>query len=121
MLTPKSVQISLRKLRFHAFIGVGERERVIGNEFEVSLSVKIPFNPEMGADDLEATISYADLYEVVTDVMTRPRKLLERVAIEIAEIIKQRWADIESGEIEIIKIAPPIPGITGEAGVKLFF
>lgn len=121
MMTPNCVQISLRNLRFHAFIGVGERERVIGNEFEVNLAVRIPFRDGMASDDLDSTVSYADLYEVVAAAMTRPRKLLERVALNIVREVKEEWPEVESGEVEIIKIAPPIPGISGEAGVKLFF
>ncbi len=121
MLTPKTVQISLKNLRFHAYIGVIERERIIGNEFEVNLEVRLPFHEEMAADNLDATISYADLFEVVSAAMSRPRKLLERVATEIIREVYEKWPVIESGEIEIVKVAPPIPGISGEAGVKLFF
>lgn len=121
MLIPQKMQINLKNLRFHAFIGVEERERVVGNEFEVNLGITLPFNEGMAADDLGATVSYADLYRVVSTCMSQPRKLLECVAVEIAREVKKRWPELESGEIEIVKIAPPIPGITGEAGVKLFF
>ena len=121
MLTEKSIQIFLKNLRFHAYIGVDERERMIGNEFEINLNITIPYQEGMIADDLNATISYAEVYEIVSEIMTKPRKLLERVAAEIIGEIKGKWPEIEAGEVEIIKTAPPIPGISGEVGVKLFF
>lgn len=73
------------------------------------------------ADDIEATISYADVYEELVRAMNRPRRLLESVAKDFASVCLERWGSIKSGEIEIVKTVPPIPGMIGEAGIKYIF
>lgn len=45
MITPLEsdrMTITLDSLRFYAHHGVGAQERVVGNEFEVTVSVEIP-------------------------------------------------------------------------------
>ena len=54
--------IHLRKLRFHAFIGVGTQERLTGNDFEVDLRLKTDVARAMETDDVCATVNYAEAY-----------------------------------------------------------
>lgn len=117
----KEFRISLSDIRFHAFHGVFEQENRVGNEFSVSLSVRIPFDDAIDSDTLDATISYAELYEIVEKEMKKTRKLLETVASSIQKQICMKWPEITGGEITIYKSTPPIPSITGTAGVSLFF
>ena len=76
-------EIALRDLRFHARHGVWEQENAVGNEFIVTVSVKIPYSEAIAADQLDATISYADLFSIVKEEMRRPRNLVEAVAASI--------------------------------------
>ncbi len=117
----KEYEIALRDLRFHARHGVWEQETAVGNEFIVTVSVRLPYTEAIAADQLEATISYADLFAIVKEEMARPRKLLEAVAASIEERITGRWPQIASGMVSICKSVPPISGIVGSAEVKLFF
>lgn len=114
--------ISLRDVRFYARHGVFSQETTVGNEFRVNLNVEISaekFNSE--ADDLDSTLSYADLYAVVREEMLHPARLLETVCAKIGLRLRREFPKIQRGDIEIIKIAPPIAGIDGIAGVKHFF
>ncbi len=113
--------IKLSDLRFHAYHGVMPQETKVGNEFIVSVSVTIPFQPAVLDDSLDATISYADIYEIVKDEMNRPRKLLETVAATISIRLTEKWDQILGGEIKICKSTPPIPGIVGASEVALIF
>lgn len=115
-------EICLNDLRFFAYHGVLEEERKIGNEFIVNLSVRIPFDPQIDQDDLEATVSYADLYEIIKETMSVPMNLLEKVALEISKKIKYAYPEkVKSGRISIEKVHPPIPGMLGTASVTLNF
>ncbi|MCH5241377.1 MAG: dihydroneopterin aldolase [Muribaculaceae bacterium] len=114
-------KISLKNLSFYSYHGVLEEERKIGNEFRVSLSVFIPYNQEIINDDLSATVSYADLYEIVKAEMGSPKKLLETVAQRIVAEIKAGFPQIIRGEVTIEKIHPPIPSMLGSASVTLLF
>lgn len=114
--------ISLHDVRFFARHGVFAQERILGNEFEVNLTVRVRtshFDPER--DELADTVSYADIYEVVREEMMRPRRLLESVCMTTARSLRRRFPSITEGRISIVKMAPPIPGINGTCGVEFSF
>lgn len=105
----------------YSYQGVENFEKEHGNQFKVALSVKIPFTSEIVKDDIKNTISYVDLHEIVFTEMQKPRNLLEKVALDIAETIKTRFPQILSGKVSIEKVQPPIPGIIGNSFVTLYF
>ena len=117
----KHFVIALTDVRIHAFHGVMDQERKVGNEFKVNLRVEIPYSPAIKNDNVDDTVSYADLYNIVREEMAIPRCLLETVADSIAERIAGKWPQIKSGQITICKSTPPILKMTGEAEVTLFF
>lgn len=117
----KKFEISLSDLRFYSRHGVFEQEQKIGNEFTVDLTIETRYDERIEDDDLTATISYADLYEIVREEMETPRKLLETVASKIAGRIKSKCGEIIGGNVTICKSTPPIEGITGKAKVTLIF
>ena len=71
--------IYLDNLRFFAHHGVGEQETLVGNEFTVSLRLKVDIQRAMHTDNVADTVSYADMYETVKAEMSLPSKLLEHV------------------------------------------
>lgn len=117
----KTIEIALEHLGFHSLIGVMAQEKVVGHDFVVDLAVRIPYSEGVERDDMDATISYADLYEVVRMEIEKPRDTIEAVAASIVNEITRRWPQIESGGISICKSTPPITGITGSAKVSIFF
>ncbi|MDE6296373.1 MAG: dihydroneopterin aldolase [Muribaculaceae bacterium] len=113
-------RIKLIELRFFSKIGVFKQERKVGNTFIINISVDIDassFHPE----DLNSSISYSDLYEVVDAVMKKEWLLLETVAKEIKTKFLSQWPQIKGGKIEITKQDPPIAGINGSCGVEYIF
>lgn len=111
------ITINLKDCRFFARHGVFPRERIAGNEFKVSVS--LTYTPSNIQDDnLDSTISYADLYEIVKREMEIPRNLLESVAASIATEACKQWQQISRINVSITKIAPPVSGMIGEASVE---
>lgn len=117
----KELFVKLENLEFHAHHGVLPQETKVGNTFVVSVSIKLPFDDKLYDDDLDATVNYATLYEIVRRHMNTPKRLLECVAANIADEIILTWKKISGGEITISKSTPPINGITGSAKVTLIF
>ena len=78
-----TMTVEIRGLRLRAFHGLYPQERTVGNMFEVSASLTYPVAG--GCEDMEITdtISYADMAEIIRDEMSRPRDLLESVALAI--------------------------------------
>ena len=73
------------------------------------------------SDQLDGTISYADIYAVVAAQMQTPSRTLEHAAIRIAEALQSGYPQIKSGSVKITKVTPPIPGICGSASVTYTF
>lgn len=114
-------EIRLDDLLFYAFHGVMQEERSIGNEFTVSLSVRIPFQKDMEHDQLEKTVNYDTLFRIIKTEMGIPRNLMETVALSIAKAIREKYPQTISGKITIRKNRPPVIGMLGTASVSLSF
>lgn len=113
--------IALRGVRFFARHGVMAQEKTVGNEFMVDLSVRVPVSDGARRDELEGTVSYADVYEVLSDVMNVPSATLEHVCLRIAAAIRNRFPGVRGGEVAVTKVAPPISGFSGSASVSYTF
>jgi dihydroneopterin aldolase len=111
--------IELKKLTFHAYHGVLEQERISGNNFTVDLKLFFDFTKAIQSDNLEDTVNYAAVFEVVKKEMAVQSNLLEHVAGRIVNKIKQRFPQIESVEIRLAKMNPPVGGEAAEAAVIL--
>jgi dihydroneopterin aldolase len=112
-------RIALEGLEFHAFHGVYPHERESGNWFEVDISVETDFTSAAVADDLSGTVNYELLYRIVKDVMEKPSKLLETVAFNIVEDVFRELPAVQSIDLKIAKVNPPIGGKGRRASVQV--
>ncbi|MDO4671334.1 dihydroneopterin aldolase [Falsiporphyromonas endometrii] len=119
MILKKGCRIKLTDMRFHAFHGVFEQERVVGNTFVVNLDIQMDFLQAALTDELNATISYADLYEVVKEEMAKPSKLLENVAGRILNRLADEFEEIQDITLEVAKLNPPFGGDVKSASVVM--
>ncbi len=88
----------------------------MGNEFEVNISVSIKA-PKTKAFSLEETVNYAEVYRIVNEIFSVRKNLLEELASEIAEKLKQQFPSIQKAAIQISKLNPPITSFTGSVSV----
>lgn len=114
-------EIQLRDVLIYANHGVMSEEAVTGNQYRVNVRLRISAFADPEDDDLSSTVSYADVYELLSKNMNRRARLLETVALRFAQDVRDKWPAVKSGVIEIVKTVPPIPGMIGEAGIKLEF
>ena len=111
--------IRIEKMHFHAHHGVMEQERRVGNEFEVTIEVVYPFEKAMESDDLNDTLNYADIYEIVAEEMSIPSELLENVAGRIVTEIEKRCPQLISFSVRVSKKRPPVDGVAQWSRVTL--
>lgn len=103
--------IFIDRLRVHALIGVDAQERIVGNDFDITVYVDYPAAVDAGKHDaLEQTINYAGIADVIRQTVSQPMLLVEHAAWLIAERLQQQWPGITGGSVEIKKIAPPVEG-----------
>jgi dihydroneopterin aldolase len=111
--------IFVRNLRIYAYHGVMPQERRVGGEFSVSLRVAVDMTKASLSDQVEDTVSYADLKEVVKEEMAQPSSLLEHVAGRIARRVCSEFPSVGEVEVEIVKLNPPMGADCDGAGVSL--
>ncbi len=109
--------IRLENIRFYGRIGVFEQERKVGNDFSVDVSVETDA-ADFEYENLSTSVSYADIYDIVSGEMGEERLLLESTVKSIAEAIKSRWSSVLSVNVKITKDSPPITGIQGVCSVE---
>lgn len=112
-------QIYIQNLRLHAFHGVLPQECVVGNDYVVNVTVDYPLDAACESDDVADTLNYAELATVIKDEMAEHGNLLEHVAGRMAKTVLRRFGAAEAVEIDIRKIAPPMPVDADGAGVRL--
>lgn len=108
-------KVEVNRLKIYAYHGVGEQERTIGNEFEVSVSLTYPSLRVAESDTVRLAINYADVIHIITEQMARPSALLENVAWRIRQAIVARYPEINQGRVKVAKLTPPLPCSLSEA------
>ena len=111
--------IFLRNARFHAYHGVLSQERIVGNDYRVSVDIAYDFEHAMDTDELDDTISYADVYELVKTEMQVPSKLLEHVAGRVGRKLITTYPMIRDVKVEVTKVNPPMGADCDGAGVSI--
>lgn len=111
--------IVLKEMRFYAYHGVLPQERRVGGEYAVSLRVEADLSAAMESDQLEDTLNYAELYELVKREMLIPSKLLEHVAGRIAKAVMNHFPQVKVLELKVVKLNPPMGADCQGAGVEV--
>lgn len=107
--------IHLQNLKFFAYHGYHEEERILGNEYEVDAVVQ--FHEPQEINHIDETINYTRLYGIIENRMQIPSKLLEPLAMDIGTTMKKEFLQIQSISIKITKMHPPISGLQGSVAV----
>ena len=118
-MTMAASKIYLDDMRFYAYHGVMEQERLVGGEYSVSLTVEADLSEAVRTDDVADTINYAALYEVVKSEMAVPSKLLEHVAGRIGQRAMETFERITTLTIKVTKLNPPMGADSKGASVEL--
>ncbi len=119
MMELTSTYILLQGLQYHAFVGVGEQEQVVGNDYVLDLRLGYPFAAAMESDVVDDTLNYADVFNVVSEVMKQPSKLLEAAAGKIVKELCARYKRLESIDLKLVKRNPPMGADCDSTGVEL--
>ncbi|MBS4175748.1 dihydroneopterin aldolase [Bacillus sp. FJAT-49736] len=113
-------KIYLNELEFYGYHGVLPEENRLGQRFRVSLVLELDLAKAGKSDDLNDTVSYAEIYELCKNIMEgKPYKLLEAAADKIAYSILEQFRMIDQVTVKVIKPDPPIPGHYQSVAVEI--
>lgn len=112
------ITIHINRLRIHACHGVMTLERIVGQDFEVTLRLEVDYD---GSDNLEATVNYADICALIKREMQTPSALIEHAATNLALALRKSFPAIRRGNITLAKLDPPMPFSVESVAVSLDF
>ena len=113
--------IRLEGLKIYAYHGVLPQENLVGAYYYIDLKLKTDFTHAAETDELEDTVSYADIFAVVKEEMAITSKLLEHVCQRIASRIFNDFPAIEAIDIRLSKENPPMGASAKSIGVEAHY
>lgn len=112
-------KIFLENVKIYAYHGVLPEENIIGTYYILNVELHTDLWKAAESDDLNDTISYADINQIIHDEMKIKSKLLEHVAGRIISKIHDHFSQIDYIKLKITKTAPPMQGEMTGASIEL--
>ncbi|MEB2268335.1 MULTISPECIES: dihydroneopterin aldolase [Priestia] len=113
-------KIHVNDMRFYGYHGVFPEENKLGQRFHVDLAVELDLKQAGTTDNLEYSVSYADLYQTCQEVVEkRTFKLVETVAETIASELLANYELVQACTVKVYKPDPPIPGYYQSVAIEI--
>ncbi len=103
-------KILLEEIEFYAYHGYFPEEQRIGGKYLVDIELDVDFSRAAETDDLESTINYAQVYEIIRSEMNIPSKLIEHVAGRILKAMFNEFERLDFARVKLTKVNPPVEG-----------
>jgi len=114
-----SDKVSLLSLVVYGQHGVTAEEQAVGRPFEVDVEMRLDLRPAAESDDLTATVNYAEVAALVSQVnASGPFRLLEKFADRIATQVMAA-CPVEEVTVRVRKPHPPVGLLVGAAQVEI--
>ena len=113
-------KILVRGARYYGRHGVTEAERQIGGRYTVDVELAHDLKRAAASDQVQDTISYADVYRVVGEIVHGTSlHLVESLAETIAQTVLERFP-ASAVLVRVLKEPPPLAGAVDAAGVEIY-
>jgi dihydroneopterin aldolase len=111
--------LHLTGIRVYGYLGVLPEEQVLGQWFEVNLTLGLDVSRAGETDRLEDTCDYRAIVKAIQELIRTARfKLIEKLATTIAELVLA-LSEIEEVKVKVTKLTPPIPDFGGSVSVEI--
>ena len=112
--------IELEGMEFKAYHGCLPQEKVRGNNFIVDFRGELDLSAAAESDNLNDTLNYGEIYDLVAEEMSIPSELLENVAGRIVREIERRFPQLVTFSVRVSKKRPPVDGVAQWSRVTLY-
>lgn len=111
--------IQLTGIRCYGYTGYLPEEQVLGQWFEVDLSLWLDLTPAGQSDDITDTLDYRNVIETAKQlVKTSKFALVEKLASAIAQAVLQ-FDKVQQVQVRLTKLDAPIPDFGGKITIEL--
>ena len=111
--------IRVTGISVYANHGCLDEEALIGSEYLVDVELTSDLSIPAEEDDLNKTIDYVKVHEIVREQMKIRSKLLEHVGKRIIDALNEEFPQLENVKVCVAKLNPPINGIAKNVSVEL--
>ena len=111
--------IKLKDIRIFTNHGCLTEEEKIGSDYLVNLTIGADLSEAAQSDSLKDTVDYVHLNKIVKDEMMVRSKLLDHVGPRIIDKIFEELPLVETIEVEVSKMNPPIGGDVASVSVTM--
>lgn len=118
--------IHVTGIRCYGYTGLLPEEQVLGQWFEVDLTLWLDLSPAGESDAIADTIDYGKAVETVQQLVKISKfALIERLAQAIADAIieieehSDNPSRLEQVKVRLTKVSPPIPDFGGSVSIEL--
>ena len=113
-------KIILSNLGFYGYHGVLEAEKVLGQKFFIDMELYLDTKEAGQTDDMNKSVSYADVYNLVKDITENKRfDLIEALAENIACEVLDKFSLIQGIMVRVKKPEAPVSGIFDYFAVEI--
>lgn len=106
-------------INLYAYHGCLDEEEKIGANYIVDVTMETDFSEAAKEDDLNKTIDYVIVYNIVKKQMAIRAKLIEAVGQRIIVELKKTFDSLLKVEVKISKLNPPMNGNVDKVSIVI--
>lgn len=111
--------IQIEGMEFYSFHGHYREEQIVGNKFQVDLTIETDMDRARESDNLKDAVNYQRAYEIVKSQMDQKSHLLEHIAGRILDAIYIDLGGIKKATVKVSKMNPAMGGKIRSVSVVL--
>ena len=111
--------LNIDGIRAYGYTGALPEEQVLGQWFEVNLTLRLDLSQACQSDRLSDTHDYSHTVPAIQSLIQASRyQLIESLAEAIAQLVLKD-GKIEQVRVQLIKLTPPVPNFSGHITVDI--
>ncbi|MGM8366115.1 dihydroneopterin aldolase [Virgibacillus sp. W0181] len=114
-------KITLNNMQFYGYHGLFPEENKLGQRYNVDAVLHVSLKKPGTTDDMNDSIDYGHVYQVVQQVVEgKAKNLIEAVAELIATRLLETFDKLEACTVKVVKPDPPISGHYDSVAVEIY-
>ena len=113
-------KIRINNMAFNTYNGVFAEEKKLGQKIEIDCEMDYPIETMVKTDELEETVSYADVYETIAEFVAHHNyNLIESLANNLQHELFKTYPMLNGIRLRIRKYSVPIAGIFDNVEIEV--
>jgi dihydroneopterin aldolase len=102
--------IELEEMVFYAYHGCFKEEQIVGNRFQVNITLKTDIAIPMQSDHIKDALNYVNVYKITKKEISQTSHLLEHVTGRIIDRLFENFPELLYARVKVSKMNPPMGG-----------